>query len=362
MKESLVNIISALGWAQPDELWMQSYDSNFASTGERFGRWLLGPVGWVDDTPVYSIKELREIIGGPVLLGVIGGTGLSELQGLENRRVCRLNTPFGEPSSDLMVGIIEGHRVAILFRHGRGHWLLPSDVPYRANIFALRMLGVDQLIAFTACGSLKNYIAPGDVVLVDQFLDRTHGRASSFFGNGLVAHVSMADPVCAVRKGVILYASQTCKKKGKVHPGGTYVCIEGPTFSMRAESKYYHTMPEVDVIGMTAMPEAKLAREAGLCYVSVAMPCDYDSWHNEKEPVDGHMVQEVMGGFAELPMQLLRRYLQATDVNPCKCQSSLGNGAIHTNPKYLPTDVVQRYARLKMRLDLILDRRQLSSS
>lgn len=224
-------------------------------------------------------------------LGIIGGSGLYALDGLEDRREEAVETPWGAPSDMLVHGRIGEIRLVFLPRHGRGHRLAPSEVPYRANIAALKMAGVTDILSVSACGSLKEAYAPGDVVAVDQYIDRTVSRPSSFFGEGLVAHVSMADPVCRRLAGLAADAAEAAG--GRVHRGGTYLAMEGPQFSSRAESHLYRQWG-ADVIGMTNMPEAKLAREAELPYASLAMVTDYDCWRQDTAAVTVADVLDVM--------------------------------------------------------------------
>ncbi|MBM9593738.1 S-methyl-5'-thioadenosine phosphorylase [Roseitranquillus sediminis] len=210
-------------------------------------------------------------------LGVIGGSGLYDIPGLEEARWQRVETPWGEASDQILTGLLDGLRIAFLPRHGRGHRLSPSTVPYRANVDALKRIGVTDLVSVSACGSYREDLAPGDFVVVDQFVDRTSGRDRSFFGTGCVAHVSLAHPTCA-RLGRL--CAEAAEEAGaRVHRGGTYLAMEGPQFSTAAESRLFREAFGCDVVGMTNMPEARLAREAEVCYASVAMITDYDSWH-----------------------------------------------------------------------------------
>ena len=221
---------------------------------------------------------------GEAMIGVIGGSGLYEIDGLEDADWQEVETPWGDPSDAILTGTLEGVRMAFLPRHGRGHVHSPTSVPYRANIDALKRLGVTDVISVSAVGSFREEMAPGDFVVVDQFVDRTFAREKSFFGPGCVAHVSVAHPVCA-RLGDACEAAAD-KAGVKVHRGGTYLAMEGPQFSTLAESKMYRESWGCDVIGLTNMPEAKLAREAELCYATVAMVTDYDSWHPRHGEVD----------------------------------------------------------------------------
>ena len=218
------------------------------------------------------------------VIGVIGGSGVYGIESLEDARWERVATPWGDPSDEILTGHLDGIRMAFLPRHGRGHVLTPSTVPYRANIDALKRLGVTDVISISACGSFREEMAPGHFVIVDQFVDRTFAREKSFFGPGLVAHVSVAHPTCP-RLGDAVEAA--AKAEGiTVHRGGTYLAMEGPQFSTLAESRLYREQWGCDVVGMTNMPEAKLAREAELCYASVAMVTDYDSWHPDHGAVE----------------------------------------------------------------------------
>ena len=218
------------------------------------------------------------------MIGVIGGSGVYEIDGLEDAKWITVETPWGAPSDQILTGVLDGVRMAFLPRHGRGHVHTPSSVPYRANIDALKRIGVTDVISVSACGSFREEMAPGDFVVVDQFIDRTFARQKSFFGPGCVAHVSVAHPTCPRLGSACATAAREAGVT--VHDGGTYLAMEGPQFSTLAESKMYREVWGADVIGMTNMPEAKLAREAELCYASVAMITDYDSWHPEHGEVD----------------------------------------------------------------------------
>ena len=224
-------------------------------------------------------------------VGIIGGTGLYDLDGFEDAQWVDVQSPFGEPSDDLLIGAFRGQRVAFLPRHGRGHRILPTQVNYRANIDALKRIGVDRILAFSAVGSLKEELHPGTFVLVDQYLDRTSGRESSFFGAGFAAHVSMADPVCSTMNTAVEEAANQLDIE--YVRGGTYLAMNGPQFSTRFESNLYRSWG-CDIIGMTNMPEAKLAREAEIAYTTVAMVTDYDCWHDDHEDVSASMVLEYL--------------------------------------------------------------------
>jgi len=222
-----------------------------------------------------------------VRIGIIGGSGLYEIAELTERTEISIDTPFGAPSDSFIVGTLKGKRVAFLARHGRGHRLMPSELNFRANIYAMKILGVERILSASAVGSLKEEIAPLDILLPDQFLDRTRGRISTFFGNGLVAHVSFADPVCPDLLSQVYEAARKAGVKAK--KGGTYLCMEGPAFSTKAESHLYRSWG-MDVIGMTNLQEAKLAREAEICYVTLALVTDYDCWHESHDSVSVEMI------------------------------------------------------------------------
>lgn len=228
------------------------------------------------------------------VIGIIGGSGVYDIDGLENPQWISIDSPFGAPSDDVLVGVLDGVKMVFMPRHGRGHVQTPSTVNYRANIDVLKRAGVTDVISVSACGSFREEMAPGDFVIVDQFIDRTFAREKSFFGPGCVAHVSVAHPTCP-RLGQVCF--EAAKAQGvNVHMGGTYLAMEGPQFSTLAESKMYREVWGCDVIGMTNMPEAKLAREAELCYASVAMITDYDSWHPEHGEVDvTNIIKTLMG-------------------------------------------------------------------
>jgi 5'-methylthioadenosine phosphorylase len=238
------------------------------------------------------------------VLGIIGGSGLYELPGLENRRTAPMPTPWGEPSSDLYYGEIAGLPIVFLPRHGAGHRIPPSNINYRANIDALKRAGVTDLVSVSACGSFREELPPGTFVLVDQFIDRTFAREKSFFGPGCVAHVAMADPVSP---SLVEKIEAAAKAEGIAYRrGGTYLTMEGPQFSTRAESFLYRSWG-CDVIGMTNMPEAKLAREAEICYATVAMVTDFDCWHDDHKDVDITEILRVMGGNSEKAGRLVAR-------------------------------------------------------
>jgi len=238
-------------------------------------------------------------------IGIIGGSGLYDIEGLEQANWQTIKTPWGAPSDDILTGVLNGVRMAFLPRHGRGHVHSPTTVPYRANIDALKRLGVTDVFSLSACGSFREELAPGDFVIVDQFIDRTFAREKSFFGTGCVAHVSVAHPTCPRLSQA---AFEAAKAQGvTVHMGGTYLAMEGPQFSSVAESKMYREVWGCDVIGMTNMPEAKLAREAELCYASIAMITDYDSWHPDHGAVDISEIIATLGANADNARGLVAR-------------------------------------------------------
>jgi 5'-methylthioadenosine phosphorylase len=287
------------------------------------------------------MKKKRQDV--PVTVGVIGGSGLYDIEGLTSTRSIRVRTPFGSPSDAITVGSLEGIRVAFLSRHGQGHLLNPSGINYRANIFALKSLGVSHVISISAVGSMKESIHPGDVVVPDQFIDLTKRRTSTFFDDGVVAHVAFGEPVCAELAQVLLSAGE--KVGANVHRSGTYLCMEGPQFSTKAESRLYRQWG-VDVIGMTNMPEAKLAREAELCYATLALVTDYDCWHETEEAVTVEAVLGTLHRNVALAKQILRSAMPSF-ANPidCPCHRALDN-AILTAPKRIPTAVRKKLAVL----------------
>ena len=240
-----------------------------------------------------------------VKLGVIGGSGVYQMAGITPLREHKITTPFGAPSDPIVEATVAGRSVYFLPRHGKGHRLTPSEVPYRANIHALKQLGVTHVLAVSACGIMHEDIAPGDMVVPDQIYDRTKGnRPSTFFGEGIVGHVTFADPFCPEMRGVIIEAAK--HGGARVHTTGTYVCMEGPQFSTRAESQYYRKTLAPAVIGMTAIPEAKLAREAELCYGMLALATDYDCWHETHADVTVDMVLEVLRANSELANRIVK--------------------------------------------------------
>ncbi|PTE21897.1 S-methyl-5'-thioadenosine phosphorylase [Cereibacter changlensis] len=250
------------------------------------------------------------------MIGVIGGSGVYDIDGLEEARWTRVETPWGAPSDEILVGRLGGMPIAFLPRHGRGHVHSPTTVPYRANIDALKRLGVTDVVSVSACGSFREEMAPGDFVIVDQFIDRSFAREKSFFGTGCVAHVSLAHPTCPRLSAVCADAARATGVK--VHMGGTYLCMEGPQFSTLAESLMYRSWG-CDVIGMTNMPEAKLAREAELCYASVAMVTDYDSWHPHHGEVDITAIIATLGANASHARTLVAGLPQRLEAERAPC-------------------------------------------
>jgi 5'-methylthioadenosine phosphorylase len=277
-------------------------------------------------------------------IGIIGGSGLYAMPGLIRAKEVRVKTPFGQPSDAYVLGTLEGRKVAFLARHGRGHRILPSELNFRANIHGFKQLGVERIISVSAVGSLKEEHKPLDFVIPDQFFDRTRHRIDTFFGAGVVAHVSFADPVCPALAQVV---EASCRKAGvSSKRGGTYVCMEGPQFSTKAESNVYRSWG-MDVIGMTNLQEAKLAREAELCYVTLAMVTDYDCWHPHHDSVTVDQVVAVLLKNAENACTVVRETVAAMPkARNCKCGAALAH-AILTDPAKVP-------AATKQKLKLIL--------
>jgi 5'-methylthioadenosine phosphorylase len=279
-------------------------------------------------------------------IGIIGGSGLYQMPGLTQTRELKQDTPFGDPSDEYILGTLEGRKVAFLSRHGRGHRLMPSELNFRANIYGFKQLGVERILSLSAVGSLKEEHKPLEFVIPDQFYDRTRQRVSTFFGDGVVAHVAFADPVCPE---VAQAMQQACGAFGVVGKrGGTYLCIEGPQFSTKAESNLYRSWG-MDVIGMTNLQEAKLAREAEICYATLAMVTDYDCWHPAHDSVTVDQIVAVLLKNAANACNVVR---EAVKVMPkarhCKCGSALAS-AIISDPKLIP-------AATRKRLKLILEK------
>jgi 5'-methylthioadenosine phosphorylase len=274
-------------------------------------------------------------------IGVIGGSGLYDIEGIEAVREIAAETPFGEPSDRIHIGTLNQVRVAFLPRHGRGHRILPSEINFRANIYAMKKLGVRRVISVSAVGSMKEEVAPGHIVIPDQFYDNTRRRISTFFGDGIVGHVSVADPICAELAGRLYDAGR--ETGATMHRGGTYLCIEGPQFSTRAESRIYRSWG-VDVIGMTNVTEAKLAREAGLCYATVALSTDYDCWHEEEEDVKADAVLEILRKNVATAKAIIQGAVRPDAVDGgCACSEG-ARGAILTDPESFPVKSRERLA------------------
>jgi 5'-methylthioadenosine phosphorylase len=280
-------------------------------------------------------------------IGVIGGTGLYDIEGMtdiEEVNPDYIGTPFGKPSDTIVIGKLEGVGIAFLPRHGKGHRILPGELPSRANIYALKSLGVEHIIAICSAGSFKEEIKPGDLLIPDQLIDRTRGRVSTFFGEGIVAHVSFAEPFCP-KLSQILY--QSAKEIGAtVHPKGTFVIMEGPAFSTRAESRLYRSWG-ADIIGMTALPEAKLAREAEICYAVIGCVTDYDSWHERHEPVTVEVILDILRQNADTARKIIKLAVgRIPKSRHCECATALKT-AIVTAPELIPP-------AQKKKLDLLI--------
>lgn len=281
-----------------------------------------------------------------VILAMIGGSGLYEMPGLKNIQEYKIDTPFGKTSAPIVVGNLEGERVAFLSRHGIGHHITPSEVPYRANIYALKSLGVQRIISISACGSLNEELAPGHIVIPDQIYDHTHGRARSFFGDGMVAHISVANPFCFDLSNQL--ESAVSAAGGVLHRNGTLITIEGPRFSTKAESNLYR-MWGMSIIGMTASPEAFLAREAEICYVTMAHVTDYDVWHVSEAPVTVEMVIQTLNQnttLAQEAVRVLARNLKRE--RTCECAHALASALI-TRKDAVPPQTRQK-------LDLLVNK------
>jgi 5'-methylthioadenosine phosphorylase len=270
------------------------------------------------------------------IVGIIGGSGLYEMAGLEVLREERVSTPFGDPSDRYVVGRLDGRPVAFLARHGRRHSLMPSELNFRANIFGFKLLGAEWILSASAVGSMREEVKPLDILIPDQFFDRTNGRPSTFFGHGLIAHVSVADPTCHVLGDILYQAGQA--QGATMHRGGTYLCIQGPQFSTRAESRIYRSWG-VDVIGMTNLQEAKLAREAEICYATMALVTDYDVWHETEEDVSVEAVVAVLRQNVKTAQAILRAAVpRIPETRGCACANALRD-AIITPRDAVPADV-----------------------
>ncbi len=280
-------------------------------------------------------------------IGVIGGSGLYRMEGMADVEEVSVQTPFGDPSDVITVGRVEGVSMAFLPRHGRGHRISPTEIPVRANIWALKSLGVEWVISVSAVGSLREHIAPRDLVIPDQLFDRTRSRVNSFFEGGIVVHCTFAEPFCSTLSKLLLDSARDLGDV-TVHEGGTYVCMEGPLFSTRAESRTYRSWG-MDIIGMTALPEAKLAREAELCYATIACATDYDSWHETEESVTVEMVVSNLSANVANAQRILRAVAKKIpadrSANTCECPSALAT-AIMTDHSKIPPEAREKYSLL----------------
>jgi 5'-methylthioadenosine phosphorylase len=291
--------------------------------------------------PSQSKASKTKTTGAPI--GVIGGSGLYSMIGLSNTREIRVKTPFGDPSDAIVTGTLEGKQVAFLARHARGHRILPGEINFRANIHAMKQLGVQRIISVSAVGSLQDDLRPGEFLVVDQFVDRTRHRVSTFFGEGLVAHVTFDKPTCGQLSSVLADASVHCGVK--VHRRGTYICMEGPQFSTLAEA-HMHRQLKFDVIGMTNVTEAKLAREAEICYATIAMITDYDCWHPEHDSVTVAQIIETLNQNATNAQNVLREAIKAIPADrACKCGAALAHALI-TDPKVIPATTKKKLAAI----------------
>jgi 5'-methylthioadenosine phosphorylase len=277
-------------------------------------------------------------------IGIIGGSGLYGMEGMNEVEEVKINTPFGEPSDAIILGNLEGVRTAFLPRHGERHRISPSELPVKANIYALKSLGVERIISVSAVGSLREGIKPLDLVIPDQVIDRTRGRDSTFFSDGIVAHVAFAEPFCPALSQTLFKAATTAG--AKVHKGGTYLAIEGPQFSTKAESQLYRSWG-ADIVGMTALPEAKLAREAEICYAILAIVTDYDCWHLSHESVTAEMILANLQKGVDMAKKILGlSILSMSQLRDCACAAALKD-AIVTAPQYIPE-------KIKRDLDLFI--------
>ncbi len=280
---------------------------------------------------------------GEQVIGIIGGSGLYNIEGIKDVEEVPIGTPFGKPSDSFRVGTLEGRRVAFLPRHGRNHTILPSELNFRANIYGMKKLGVEHIIAVSAVGSMKEEIRPLDIVIPDQFIDRTRGRIGTFFGEGIVGHVSFADPICGTLANTLYHAAKSVG--AYVHKGGTYLCMEGPLFSTRAESNVYRQWG-VSVIGMTNLQEAKLSREAEICYSTLAMSTDYDCWHVGEEAVTLEMIISNLNKNAETAKRILKTAIPRIErKRNCACATAAAH-AIVTQKDKIPENT-------KKKLDVI---------
>jgi len=277
------------------------------------------------------------------ILGVIGGSGLYQMDGLTDVEELNLETPFGKPSSPIVIGELEGKTIAFLARHGVGHFISPSEINYRANIFALKTVGVEQVLSISACGSLREDYEPGEIVIPDQIFDHTKDRERSFFGDGMVAHISLADPFCPDLSSMV--ATAVLNAGGSVHQGGAFITIEGPRFSTRVESNTYRAWG-MSIIGMTTSPEAFLAREAEMCYAVMAHVTDYDVWHISEDPVTVEMVIRILLSNTALAQQAIKNLVLELPLNKtCDCGNALRDALI-TDPKSIPQETRERLSIL----------------
>jgi len=272
-------------------------------------------------------------------LAIIGGSGLYSMPGLQDTHEYELDTPFGKPSAPIVVGTLENHRIAFLARHGIGHHITPSEVNYRANIYALKSLGTERIVSVSACGSLREDYAPGHIVIPDQIFDHSHGRERSFFGSGFVAHIGVADPFCGdLSKQTYEAVKQT---NATVHNGGTFITITGPRFSTKAESHVFRSWG-MSIIGMTASPEAFLAREAEICYATMAHVTDYDVWHVSAEPVTVEMVIRTLNQNTQIAQEAIRNLAKSLSAKrDCDCEDALASALI-TNPEVVPAETREK--------------------
>ena len=281
------------------------------------------------------------------IIGVIGGSGLYQMEGMTEVEEVHVETPFGDPSDVIAIGKVGDVSMAFLPRHGRGHRISPTEIPVRANIWALKSLGVEYVISVSAVGSLREHIAPRDLIIPDQLFDRTKSRVNSFFEGGIVVHCTFAEPFCPHLSKRVLESAQRLGDV-KVHAGGTYVCMEGPLFSTKAESQVYRRLG-MDIIGMTALPEAKLAREAELCYATIACATDYDCWHESEESVTVEMVIGNLSANVANAQRILRdvagQIVAQGEHRTCGCSSALATSII-TNPAAIPAEAKERYSLL----------------
>ncbi len=272
-------------------------------------------------------------------IGVIGGTGLYDIEGMSDIEQVEIDTPFGKPSDSITIGRLEGIGIAFLPRHGKGHRILPTEIPVRANIYALKWLGVEYIIAINSAGSFKEEIKPGDLVIPDQLIDRTRNRVNSFFGEGIVAHIPFAEPFCPVLSQIAFEAAR--EAGASVHLRGTYVAMEGPAFSTRAESRLYRSWG-ADIIGMTALPEAKLAREAEICYAVIGCVTDYDSWMERSQPVTVDVILNILHQNIDTAKKIIKLSVtRIPEKRHCGCATAL-KAAIVTTPELIPSEQRQK--------------------